>query len=169
MTVKETTYLGVTMQSDLKFSKHITTKVNTANKVLGCMKFALHDASVKARLLAYTSLCRPVLEYADTLWDPADNSTIEDIEVTQSKAVRFIKNIKERRGITEARSQLQLQPLKDRRKNHRLSLLMRILSDEDKHEALSSAYDEIIKDRANTNMTTRAAARGEPTSIYASK
>ena len=44
---------------------------------------------------------------------------------------------------------------------------MRILSDEEKHEALSSAYDEIINDRNNTSMT-RAAARGEPTSIYTS-
>jgi hypothetical protein len=166
--VPETTYLRVTFQSDLKFNRHITAKVNTANKVLGSIKFALHNAPEKDKLLAYTSLCRPVLEYADTLWDPADNSTAEEIELTQSKAIRFVKGIKGRRGITDARSQLELQPLKDRRKNHRLSLLMRILSDEENHEALTYAYDEVINNRANATMVTRAATRGEPTAIFAS-
>ena len=147
------------MQSYLKFTKHITAKTKNANKVLGSIRYTLHDAPERARLLAYTSLCRPVLEYADTLWDPADNATSDNIELIQSKAIRFIKNIKGRRGITDARSQLKLKPLKERRRNHRLSLLMRILSDEEKHEALSSAYDEIVNDRNNTSMT-RAAARG---------
>ena len=166
--VQETRYLGVTIQSDLKFNNHILTKTKSAYKVLGSIKYTLHEAPEKAKLLAYTSLCRPILEYAATLWDPYDNRTSDAIEMVQNRSVRFVKNIKGRRGITEARTQLHLQTLKDRRKNHRVSLLMRILSDEDRHEALSSAYDEIVKDRTNTTMTTRAASRGEPTSIYAS-
>ena len=36
----------------------------------------------------------------------------------------------------------QLQSLQDRRKSHRLSLLMRVLSDDTKHQALASAYEE---------------------------
>ena len=119
-------------------------------------------------MLAYTSLCRSILDYADVLWDPADKKTAEQLETFQNKAVRFIKGIKGRHGVTEGRLDLGLNLLADRRRAHRLALLMRILSEEDKHTALSSAYDEITNCRSETVMTTRAAQKGIPTSIFAS-
>ena len=166
--VDTTKYLGVVLQSDLKFKKHISDIMGSANRTLGCIKYTLHGAPEKAKLLAYTSLCRPKLEYADVLWDPSDNASIEDLELVQNKAVRFIKNIKGRRGVTEARTSLGIQTLQERRKAHRISLLMRILSDQNKHDTLSADYDEIINCRSQATMKTRAAERGEPTSIQAS-
>jgi hypothetical protein len=166
--VQQTRYLGIEMQSNLKFDKHIASKIKSASKVLVCIKYSLHEASDKGKLLAYTSLCRPILEYGDTVWDPTDTTTSNAIEFVQSQAVRFIKNIKGRRGVTEARTQLQLKLLRDRRQSHRLSLLLRILSDETRHQTLASAYEELVNSRNQTAMVTRAAARGEPTSIYAS-
>ena len=53
--------------------------------------------------------------------------------------------------------------LKDRYR--RLSLLNKILSNENKHSALSSAYDEINQDRVDYTMTTRSQTRGELNSI----
>jgi len=32
----------------------------------------VYDAPKDAKLLAYTSLCRPILDYADVVWDPED-------------------------------------------------------------------------------------------------
>jgi len=43
---------------------------------------------------------------------------------------------------------------------------MTILSDEERHETLSSAYDELLN--SNQSINTRSAKRGEPTSISAS-
>ena len=166
--VDDTKYLGITLQSNLKFDKHITKKINDTTKVLGCIKYTLYEAPERGKLLAYTSLCRPVLEYGDTLWDPPDNKTSDIIELVQNRAIRFIKNMKGRHGVTEARDQLELKSLKDRRKSHRLSLLMRILSDNTKHQALASEYEELVNSRSQTTMITRAAQRGEPNSIYAS-
>jgi hypothetical protein len=166
--VDETRYLGITVQSNLKFNKHITKKINDATRVLGCIKYTLYEAPEKGKLLAYTSLCRPLLEYGDTLWDPPDSKTSDTIEQVQNRAIRFIKNIKGRHGVTEARDQLELRSLKDRRKTHRLSLLMRILSDNTKHQTLASAYEELVNGRSQTTMTTRAAESGKPNSIYAS-
>ena len=59
--VQDNKYLGVIMQLDLKFNKHIETKVKLAKRQLGMIKRALYDARKKAPLLAYTSLCRPPL------------------------------------------------------------------------------------------------------------
>ena len=83
-------------------------------------------------------------------------------------AVRFIKNLKGRDSVTAAREDLQLLPLTDRRKNHRISLLMRILSDEGRHSALASAYEELVKTQPQRGVTTRASARGEPSSFHSS-
>lgn len=62
----------------------------------------------KTKTLANTSLCQPILEYVNTVWDPVNKRVIYDIEVTQNKAVKFIANIKESTGVTEACSQLNL-------------------------------------------------------------
>ena len=166
--VDTTKYLGVTLQSDLKFRSHLSEIMGSANKTLGCIKYTLHGAPEKAKLLAYTSLVRPRLEYADVLWDPSGNTSIGELELIQNKAIRFVKCIKGRHGVTEGRSSLGLQTLQERRKSHRISLLMRILSEQNNHETLSADYDEIVNCRSQNTMETRAAKRGEPTSIQAS-
>ena len=140
--VEETKYLGVIIQSDLNFDSHIHDKIRKASKTLGSIKHTLHEAPQKAKLLAYISLCRPILDYADCVWDPSSNHHSEAIEKVQNMAIRFIKGLNCRDSISKAREELQLLPLKDRRKNHRLALLMKILLKDEKHGSLSSAYDE---------------------------
>ena len=166
--VEETRYLGVTLQQNLKFDKHISEKVDKASGILGTIKHTIRTAPEKSKLLAYTSLCRPIMEYADTLWDPTDKRCVDSLEKIQSKAVRFIRNLKGRESVTEAKTLLGLVPLADRRKNHRVSLLMRILQDDQHHGTLSSAYDDIVTGRASSTMVTRAASRGELISIGSS-
>ena len=68
---QEAKYLGVIIQSDLKFNTHIQNKVSKTNRQLGMIKRALHNAPEQARLLAYTSLCRPHMEYAASVWNPS--------------------------------------------------------------------------------------------------
>ena len=75
--VDEIKYLGLVMQSNLKFNRHIASKVNSTKKVLGCIKYAAN------------ALCRPILEYADVLWDPADAASIQELE-----AVHIAKYLK---------------------------------------------------------------------------
>ena len=65
-----TTYLSVVLQSNLKFDQHKALKKDKASKTLGAIKHILKQALQEGRLLAYTSLCRPIPEYADTVWDP---------------------------------------------------------------------------------------------------
>ena len=65
-----TTYLDVIMQSNLKFDQHISLKKDKASKTLGAIKHILKQALQEGRLLAYTILCRLILEYAGTVWDP---------------------------------------------------------------------------------------------------
>ena len=65
----------------------------------------MYDAPREAKLLAYTSLCRPILEYADVVQDPAARGKIHDIELVQNSAVRFISNLKRRTdSVSEAKN-----------------------------------------------------------------
>ena len=165
--VQETKYLGVVLQSNLKFNNHIQSKVLKAKRQLGMLKRALHAAPEKARLLAYTSLCRPHIEYAAAVWDTSLEYLKHDIEMVQHNAIRFICQLKGRESITEARNNLQLDTLADRRTKIRHALLMRILSKEENHESLSSSYDELMSVKPDNIPNTRAATRGDPPTIYA--
>ena len=83
----------------------------------------MYNAPKGAKLLAYTSLCRPILEYVDVVWDPHTKTNINKVEMIQNRAIRIISNLKRRAdSVSAAREQLGLDSLEERR-NHRLCLL----------------------------------------------
>ena len=133
------------------------------------IKRALRDAPASARLLAYTSLCRPHVDYAASVWDPMLDYLIHDIEMVQHNAISFISTLKGRDSVTAAREKLELETLADRRTKIRHALLLRLLSHEENNESLTSAYDELINNRPANVAVTRAVTRGAPPTIYAKK
>ena len=65
-----------------------SSKINRAKKVPGCIKYALNDAPQSVKLLAYTSLCRPILEYADAqMHNLADTTSILEFEAVKNRAI----------------------------------------------------------------------------------
>ena len=156
--------MGVILQADLKFNKYIETKITTARKQLGMIKRALFTAPQRAKLLAYKSLCLPHLEYAAAAWDPNNKSEINDLEMVQNQATRFIADLKGTRGISEAMEKLGIVPLQQRRQQQRMRLLMRILSKEEDHPALVDSYNELINIPTNF-IQTRSQSQGLPTRL----
>ena len=141
-------------------------------KLLEGMKHLLHDAPAEAKLLNYTSLCWPTLEYAHAVLDPSTKNKIHDdiIEPVQNSAIRLISNFKGcTDSVSETRNQLQLQSVEDRRKNQGLCFLTLIFQNEELHRILIRENDEIARDRLLVTVTTRAAAKGEPISISTKK
>jgi len=53
----------------------------------------MYDAPKDAKLLPYTSLSRPLLDYADMVWNTGARSKVHDIELDQNSAIRLISNI----------------------------------------------------------------------------
>ena len=99
------------------------------------------------------------------MWDPSVKSKVHDIELIQNKAIRLIANLRGRDdSVSVTRERLKLESL-DRRKNHRLCLLTRILQAEEQHNTLLKDYQEAMGNRQPETMTTRAATIGEPKSI----
>ena len=59
---------------------------------LNFIKRNLHKCTSNTKSLAYTSLVRPTLEYASSVWDPFQNKNILAIEMIQRRAARWVKS-----------------------------------------------------------------------------
>ena len=63
-------YLGIIIQSDLNWNKHVEQKASKANSMLPLIQRNLKISSTKTKELAYKALVRPHLENASTVWSP---------------------------------------------------------------------------------------------------
>ena len=88
--VKEEKDIGVIFDAELKFSSHISEKVNKANSIMGLVRrtFTLLDKGNFA--LLFKSLVRPHLEFANQVWSPYLQKHIQEIENVQRRATKLI-------------------------------------------------------------------------------
>ena len=63
-------YLGVTLSNTLSWNKHVETVTAKGNRTLGCVKSNLRECSIPVKTASYTTLVRPALEYASSVWVP---------------------------------------------------------------------------------------------------
>ena len=87
-----TKYLGVTLQSNLKWDKHINNITSKANQTLNFLKRNLKVKSQKIKEHAHRALVRPKLEYSPCIWDPTQANQIKQLEKVQWRAARFTCN-----------------------------------------------------------------------------
>ena len=92
--VSEMKDIGVTVDSELKFDKHINTKIETANKILGIIRrsFIYLDADILLPL--YKALVRSHFDYAMIIWNSHMVKHIESIEGVQRRATKMIPELK---------------------------------------------------------------------------
>lgn len=122
--VSEVKYLGVTLSADLTFNHHIDNTVKKAVSVLNLLHRNLRNAPPSVKKAAYFSLVRPILEYASVAWDPHQEYLIQKLEAIQNRGARFIlSNYTWGASVTEMKSSIGLEPLRERRRKHRLKLL----------------------------------------------
>ena len=81
-------YLGVTISDNLSWTPHIDSVSKKANQTLGFLKrnIKVHNKDLKST--AYTTLVRPQLEYASTVWSPHTATDITKLEAVQRRSVR---------------------------------------------------------------------------------
>ena len=132
--VRSTKYLGITITEKLKWNVHIAKISGAANKMLGFMWRNLRHAPTSIKEKAYTSFIRPKLEYSSSIWDPHTQKDINQLEMVQHRAARFVLNCPHRRtdqqqpSISSKVEELGWEPLKDRRRKNRLVMLYRVVN-----------------------------------------
>lgn len=90
--VTSTKYLGVTIESKLKWHKHISGTCAKANRTLGMLKRNIKIPAPAIKERAYQTLVRPILEYSSTVWDPHLVGDIKQLEMVQRRAARYTLN-----------------------------------------------------------------------------
>ena len=125
-------YLGATITNNLHWGKHIDEICAKAYRILGMLKRNLSACPQAVKLQAYKGLVRPVLEYAGAAWDPHQVSLQDKIEAVQKSAARFITSnyCHDPGSMTKIMQDLELEPLKERRKQSRLILFCKGINNE---------------------------------------
>ena len=85
-------YLGVTISSNLSWSKHVNNISKKANSTMAFLRRNIRPASQQAKSTAYTTFVRPTLEYASTVWSPHTDTDSNQLEMVQRRTVRFVKS-----------------------------------------------------------------------------
>jgi hypothetical protein len=90
--VKSARILGLTVQDNIKWNEHINNIVKKASKRLYMLRLLKRsNACIDTLITVYTTIIRPVLEYACQVWHyNIQQYLCEDIEKIQKRALRII-------------------------------------------------------------------------------
>ena len=128
-TVTLAKYLGITISDDLHWHQQINLVAKKANTTLHMISRNLRYCPCKTRSLEYSTLVCPKLEYCASVWDPYHQQDIDALEWINRRALGCVYNKTwQERGVspTALLKDLGWDPLSDRRRQQRLSLMYRI-------------------------------------------
>ena len=82
-------YIGVQISNTLNWTTQRNSVVKKAQQTLGVIRRNLNKCPTHIKSIAYTTLVRPILEYASASWDPHCLKHIKTLERIQRQAARF--------------------------------------------------------------------------------
>lgn len=119
-------YLGIEMQDNLHWDRHITNIVNKASRTLGMIRRNLWGVTFQTKSLAYLSLVRPQLEYASVVWDPHSDKHCHKLDMVQRRSARFVMgDYRNTSSVSDMMVKMQWPELTERRRIARLSMLFK--------------------------------------------
>ena len=87
--------LGIIIDSKLSFEKHMQTKINKANSIMGVIRRTIEYLDKETFKLLFTALVRPHLEYANAIWSPYLKKHIVAVENVQRRATKYIPGLRD--------------------------------------------------------------------------
>ena len=126
--VKSHKHLGVHLTNDLSWTLHAEETAKKANKTLGIVRPLKNKLDRSSLETLYTSFVRPIIEYADEVWDvPADNKhPLKVLDKVQKEAAKIVTGATALCTTDELNSEAGWQPLSARRNLHRATMLYKI-------------------------------------------
>ena len=126
--VKSHKHLGVTLSSTCSWHDHIQSVKQKAWQRINMMRSFKYILDRKSLEVLYTTFIRPMLEYADVVWDNLTLADEEDLERIQHEAARIISGATRLVSISNLYSETRLESLKERRKKHKLTLFYKMFN-----------------------------------------
>ena len=121
-------YLGVNIDSKLSWKRHIDITAQKADSVRAFIGRNLQSSSRVVKAQCCTTLVRPIVEYASTIWDPHTTESISKLERIQRRCARTVFGIWDRDTcVTQLLEELKWNELGQRRKQTKLIMFYKIL------------------------------------------
>ena len=153
-------YLGITISNNLSWTRHFDSVSKKAEQALGLLKrnIQVHNKDLKST--AYTTLVRPQLEYASTVWSPHTATAIIKLEAVQRWSARWAtRDYQRTSSVTKLIKYLNWRTLEQRRMDSRLTLMFKITYD----LATILAADYLIPNTSQSRHNHQLAYRQIPT------
>ena len=121
-------HLGLTFSQDCSRHDHlelVKTKAWLRLNIMRRLKFQLDRKSLQT---IYISFIRPLLEYADVLWDNCTQQEANELEKNQNEAARIVTGATKLASIQSLLSDTGWESLTSRREKHKLVLFYKMIN-----------------------------------------
>ena len=123
-----TRYLGVELQSNMSWNRHMDQAVKKANSTLGFIRRNLRVSNEQTKSSAYFSMVRPIVEYCSTVWNPYTTEYIKKVEMVLRRAARYVTNrYHNTSSVTSMLDHLEWESLEARRAKNQLTMFFKII------------------------------------------
>ncbi|MEW8548773.1 MAG: hypothetical protein AB2693_35180, partial [Candidatus Thiodiazotropha sp.] len=122
-------HLGLVFSNDCSWHEHleyIKAKAWSRINIMRRLKFKLDRRSLQT---IYFSFIRPLLEYADVVWDNCTQYEVNDLEKIQNEAARIVSGATKLVSINSLLLETGWETLSSRRKKHKLQLFYKMQND----------------------------------------
>lgn len=148
-------HLGLTLQSNMSWKKHITKMCEKAYKRLNLLKPLKYKLDRSTLICLYKSMVRPLLEYGDVVWDNCSIVEQQMVEHIQYEAGRVVTGAMKGSSSNRLRNELAWEELKSRRKFHKLVQFYKIVSHMSPHY-LVEMLPPTVSQRASRYLRTNS-------------
>ena len=121
-------HLGLTLSSDLKWTRHIDSIVRASATKLDMMRGLKYKLDRKSLQTIYMSFVRPSLEYGDCLFDGTFDGDLDKLEGVQVEAMRIVTGATARSSTEALYMDTKWPTLEERRKEHSLTMMHKIVN-----------------------------------------
>ena len=115
-------HLGLTIQENCKWNKHIDNIVIRCRTLTSCLKSYKYRLSRKSLEIMYKSFILPLFDYADVIWDNCTQAQTDILEDIQLDALRTISGTVRGTSHEQIYNETGFITLKERRSRHKLVL-----------------------------------------------
>ena len=123
-------YLGISIDSKLNWKEQCFNTYKKANLILSFLERNFYKCPINVKTNCVNALVRPILEYSCSVWDPYKKYQIDQLELINKRAARFVTgNYSMEHGSTSRNMKaLGWTPLETRRAKIKLIMLFKINS-----------------------------------------
>ena len=128
ITVESHKHLGLTFTNDLSWHEHLNNIKTKAWHRINVMRKLKFQLSRKSLQIIYFSFIKPLLEYADVVWDNCTQYEANELEKIQHEAARIVSGATKLVSIDKLLKEVGWDTLSCRRKKHKQILFYKMIN-----------------------------------------